>query len=66
MTGLSFTASIHKIATTVDGGCNLTLSIPQSERDQIKQLFDLMERTLQIGIVDQFSDNTATMYEDAN
>lgn len=51
MTEITFVANIAGIKTTVDGGVNLTLSIPETDTETIKKLFDSRSKNLHVGIV---------------
>lgn len=46
-----FVCSISGIRTTVDGGVNVTLSVPQTDSETIKKLFDAMQKNLHCALV---------------
>jgi hypothetical protein len=50
--GVTFSAILNKITTTVDGGWRVTFDVPDSETPQMAELSKLRSSTLQIGIVD--------------
>lgn len=48
---ITFQAIFSKLASTVDGGWNLTLSLAQEEAAQAMQLATLRDYVLQVAIV---------------
>ncbi len=48
---ITFKAIFSKVATTVDGGWNLTLSVSQDDSQALLQLAELREQVLAVAIV---------------
>lgn len=51
MKGISFSAILNKITTTVDGGWSITFHVPQSETAELMKLSAHREDVLQIGVI---------------
>jgi hypothetical protein len=51
MIEIVFVASISAIKTTVDGGINLTLSIPETDSETVKKLFDSRNQRIHCGLI---------------
>ena len=56
MTGITFSATVNKIATTIDGGWRITIDVSNSETDQVMALSEVRNKVLQIGIVEVADD----------
>ena len=50
-TGITFVASVIKISTHIDGSWNLTLSVNQTEVEQIMLLSEIRDQLTQVAIV---------------
>jgi hypothetical protein len=46
MDEITFVANIAGIRTTIDGGINITLSIPETDSDTVKKLLDARGKNL--------------------
>ena len=51
VSNITFQAIFNKATTTLDGGWNVTLSLPSSEALQVTQLATLTEQLLQVAII---------------
>lgn len=49
--GISFTATLFKIATETSGGWRVQFDIPESESESIMDLSKLREQLLQIAVI---------------
>lgn len=48
---ITFVANISSIRTTVDGGLNVTLSLPATDSETIKKLFEAKEKNLHVAMI---------------
>ena len=51
MKGITFTSTINRITTLVDGGWRISFDVPDSESGQVIALAQLRKTLIQVGLV---------------
>lgn len=52
--GITFSATVYKISTLIDGGWRLTFDVPNCDTEQVNELSKRRECVFQLGLVEQF------------